>query len=314
MTARQGNASGTRVVQSLLSGRSISLPDVNRAPMPSLAPTGVIFNGAPVPGFGRISAESGYADVLSHRRKLGLLIPATNTTMEAELWRLICATPELEGIGIHVANVITPRPKFGNAEELAHYQRDFLAGLKVAVEQVQFAEPEYLIMGMSLEHILKGIAPIVAAMDDIARLTGLAWSTWQDAAAAALKKVAAKRIGLLTPFEATGNQNAERMFTDLGFEVAASFGFCCEYALHIAHIPDWAKEKAILELLATADNRLDAIVQCGTNMSLSQVSARLEPRIGIPIIGINGALFWHALRENGIGAPINGGSLLLKEF
>jgi maleate isomerase len=298
----------------LISGKPIPIPDVNMAPMPSLGATGVILNGRPAEGFGAIGSTCGYPDVLSHRRKLGLLIPATNTTMEAELWRLICANPALDGVGLHTANVMTPRPKFGNAEELAAYQRDFLAGLRLAVQQVQLAEPEYLIMGMSLEHILAGIGPIRAAMDDIGALTTLAWSTWQDAAEAALRKVGAKRIGLLTPFEATGNRNAEAMFTDLGFDVAASVGFCCEFALHIAHIPDWAKEKAILELLATADNRLDAIVQCGTNMSLSQVSARLEPRIGIPIIGINGALLWHALRENGIGASIHGGSLLLRDF
>ena len=48
------------------------------------------------------------------------------------------------------------------------------------------------------------------------------------------------------------------MFEDLGFEVVSTVGFCCEHALHVAHVPDWAKEKAILELLATADNRLDA--------------------------------------------------------
>ncbi len=299
---------------SLISGKVISIPDVNKAPMPSLGGSGVILNGEPAKGFGAISSACGYPDVLSHRRKFGLLIPATNTTMEAEVWRLICANPTLQGIGLHTANVITPRPKFGNPEELAIYQHDFLAGLQLAVEQVQLAEPEYLIMGMSLEHILAGIGPIRAAMDDVGALTHLAWSTWHDAAEAALRKVGAKRIGLLTPFEAAGNRNAERMFRDLGFNVAASVGFCCEFALHIAHIPDWAKEKAIVELLATAGNRLDAIVQCGTNMSLSQVSARLEPRLGIPIIGINGALLWHALRENGIGTPIHGGSLLLSEF
>jgi maleate isomerase len=310
-TAAQGAG---RSVTGLLSSRSISLPDVNKAPMPTLAASGVIVNGDPARDFGVIGSSCGYPDVLSHKRKFGLLIPATNTTMEAELWRLICANPALEGVGLHTANVMTPRPKFGNAEELAVYQRDFLAGLRLAVQQVQLAEPEYLIMGMSLEHILDGIGPIRAAMDDIAALTDLGWSTWQDAAAAALRKVGAKRIGLLTPFEATGNRNAEKMFGDLGFDVAASVGFCCEFALHIAHIPDWAKEKAIIELLATADNRLDAIVQCGTNMSLSQVSARLEPRIGIPVIGINGALLWHTLRENGFAAPVHGGSLLLRDF
>jgi maleate isomerase len=129
-----------------------------------------------------------------------------------------------------------------------------------------------------------------------------------------LTKFGARRIGLLTPFERTGNENASRMFEDLGFEVVSTVGFCCEHALHVAHVPDWAKEKAILELLATAENRLDAVVQCGTNMSMTQVSERLEPFLGIPIIGINAAIFWYALRENGFTDPICGAGVLLREF
>ena len=36
--------------------------------------------------------------------------------------------------------------------------------------------------------------------------------------------------------------------------------------------------------------------------------------IGIPIIGVNGAILWYALRENGFHAPLTGGGRLLREF
>jgi maleate isomerase len=45
-----------------------------------------------------------------------------------------------------------------------------------------------------------------------------------------------------------------------------------------------------------------------------QVSEQLEPVLRIPIIGINAALFWYALRENGITAPLMGAGMLLREF
>jgi maleate isomerase len=51
------------------------------------------------------------------------------------------------------------------------------------------------------------------------------------------------------------------MFEDLGFDVVASHGFACPNALAIAHVPDWAKEQAIVEQLATRANRRDAVVQ-----------------------------------------------------
>jgi len=83
---------------------------------------------------------------------------------------------------------------------------------------------------------------------------------------------------------------------------------------HIAHIPDEAKERAIVELLATPDHRLDAVVQCGTNMSMAAVSERLESKLGIPILGINATLFWYALRETGIRTPVHHAGRLLREF
>jgi len=67
-------------------------------------------------------------------------------------------------------------------------------------------------------------------------------------------------------------------------------------------------------LRITEDNQLDAIVQCGTNMSLLDVTEKLETVIGIPILGVNAVLFWYSLRENGFDAPMVGAGRLLSEF
>ncbi len=306
-----------------LSGKTITIPDVNVGPMPDLVAPGLIQDGAAVHEFGAIDPYCGYPDVRSYERKLGLLIPATNTSMEHELWSIIGSNSSLDahgksgvltGIGLHTCNVITPRPQLRTHEDLLEYKRQFLGGLKAAADQAMLAQPQYLIMGMSLEHIIDNLSEVDAPVRELEAHTGLTVATWHEAATAALRKFGAKRIGLLTPFDHNGNRNASRVFTELGFEVVTSVGFSCANALHIAHVPDWAKEKAILQLLATADNKLDAIVQCGTNMSLIQVSEKLEPQIGIPIIGINAATFWFALRENGITAPIKNAGLLLRRF
>ena len=306
-----------QVITGRLSGKQIEIPDANAPPMPALAPPGVVVNGRKADGFGDIDSSQGYPDVGSFRRKFGLLIPATNTSMEHELWGIIFANQGatgLRGIGLHTTPVITPRPKLATEADLAEYKKQFLGGAKAAVENALLAEPQYLIMGMSLEHILTGIQPIRAAMAEIESQTRLSWATWHDAALAALTKLKAKRIGLLTPFDAAGNRNATQMFEEMGYEVVASVGFSCANALHIAHIPDWAKERAIIELLATDKNRLDAVVQCGTNMSLSHVAERLEPLIGIPILGINAVTFWYAMRENGFDQSLTGAGRLLREF
>ena len=307
---------GSRTVTGRLSNKTITIPDVDLPPMPALAEPGVIVNGAKAEGFGEIGSFRGYPDVRSFRRKFGLLVPATNTTMEHELWSILLANRPggLDGIGLHTSNVVTPRPQLRTAEDLLEYKRQFLGGVQAALDTALLAQPQYLIMGMSLEHIISGIEPIRAAMAEVERLSDLSWATWHEAVSAALSCYGARRIGIITPFDTTGNRSAVRMFEDLGFEVAASVGFSCANALHIAHVPDWAKEKAVLELLATRENRLDAVVQCGTNMSMIGVAERLEPVIGIPVLGINAVLLWFALRENGFDSPLLGAGRLLREF
>ena len=219
----------------------------------------------------------------------------------------------LHGIGLHTTNVITPKPVLQTAADLEEYKRQFLGGLKTAVEHAMLAQPHYFIMGMSLEHIISTLEDVRSPIAELEARTGLACAAWHDAAVAALGRFKAKRIGLLTPFDAQGNRNATQVFSELGFDVVSTVGFACANALDIAHVPDAAKETAIADHLATRANRLDAVIQCGTNMSLSQVTERLEPRIGIPIIGINAALLWHALRENGFATPIPGAGRLLRE-
>jgi maleate isomerase len=307
---------GTRTAIGKLSGKEIATPDANMPPMPALAESGVILNGAKAENF-MIDSSRGYPDVRSFRRKFGLLVPATNTSMEYELWSIILNNrgPDgLDGVGLHTSNVLTPKPQLRTKEDFLEYKRQFLGGLRTALDTALLAEPQYLIMGMSLEHIIGGLEGIRAAMADIESYGGLSWATWHDAVAAALKGYNATRIGIITPFDRIGNQNAIQMFEDMGFHVVASVGFSCANALHIAHVPDWAKEKAIMELLATDTNRLDAVVQCGTNMSLIDVTERLEPVIDIPILGINAVLFWYALRENGIVNVVHGAGRLLREF
>ena len=94
--SRKSPWQGAQSIVGALSGKTITIPDANTAPMPSLAPTGVIHNGRPTPEFGRIDGGRGYPDVRSFKRKFGLLIPVTNTTMEHDLWSLVCKNPGLD--------------------------------------------------------------------------------------------------------------------------------------------------------------------------------------------------------------------------
>jgi len=59
---------------------------------------------------------------------------------------------------------------------------------------------------------------------------------------------------------------------------------------------------------------VDAIVQVGTNLSMVDLAAEYEAKLGKPVIAINTATYWHALRTNGIADRIEGLGRLLAEF
>ena len=299
-----------------LSGKKIVLPGVNDAPMPFINVPDIFYNGKPIPNF-NIKLSPGNPDSRSFNKKFALLIPATNTIVEHEMWSIIFNNQGeggLDGVGIHTTNIETPIIQVKTDADLQAFKNQYIEKLNSAIEQASLSQPEYLIMGMSLEHILHGISEIDGVMNQIESMHKYSWSTWTKAADAALKKYHAKRIGIITPWTSNANQNAIKMFQDLGYEVVADFGFSCTKLVDIAHIPDEAKEEAILKYLATPENKLDAIVQCGSNMSMLNVSEKLEKQLGIPILGINAVTLWYALRENGFTKPLNKSSRLLKEF
>ena len=56
---------------------------------------------------------------------------------------------------------------------------------------------------------------------------------------------------------------------------------------------------------------VDAIVQVGTNLSMVRFAAAAEWYLGKPVIAINTATYWHALRACGIDDKLQGFGKLL---
>jgi len=66
--------------------------------------------------------------------------------------------------------------------------------------------------------------------------------------------------------------------------------------------------EAILEV--NGDD-VDAVVQVGTNLAMARLADEAERWLHKPVLAINAAIYWYALRQNGIMDKIDGfGSLL----
>eukprot|EP01065_Artemidia_motanka_P047452 TRINITY_DN7440_c0_g1_i1.p1 TRINITY_DN7440_c0_g1~~TRINITY_DN7440_c0_g1_i1.p1 ORF type:complete len:372 (+),score=134.89 TRINITY_DN7440_c0_g1_i1:56-1117(+) len=298
---RAGNK--TRAVTGSLNGERVLIPDVNtgyNSPHPDVLCWKPEYRGLP--------------DQLENRMKFGLIIPSTNTTVEYDFWTMIKSNPALAGIGFHAAGILIDAPKLSCDADMLEFLEQFRRQIFVTVDRVMTAEPEYLIMGMSLETFFGGWEGNQEFKAELSGRCGLSLSTGAEACKAALGKFGAKRLGVITPYQDIGDKNVVKFFEEIGCTVQKIVGLKCGSATDIAHVPEAWCEDVILTHLNRPD--VDAIVQCGTNLSMVALADRLErdSRLGgKPIIPINAATLWFALRQVGVMEPMYGCTRLCRE-
>ena len=98
-----------------------------------------------------------------------------------------------------------------------------------------------------------------------------------------------------------------------GFAVVRDLYLECKSWTAIAEVPTDVLREKLIELNGDAGD-VDAIIQVGTNLSMVRLAAAAEMWLGKPVIAINTATYWHALRQNGILDKIPGLGRLLEEF
>jgi maleate isomerase len=114
---------------------------------------------------------------------------------------------------------------------------------------------------------------------------------------AALNVYKVKRIAFLSPYFEVANAQVRRFYEDCGFTVVRDVCLRRPSPVQIAHATDAMCREAIRQI---DGDDVDAIVQVGTNLSMIRLAAAAELFLGKPVIAINTATYWHALRALGI--------------
>jgi len=181
-----------------------------------------------------------------------------------------------------------------------------------AVARVMTAEPDYMVMGMSSETFWGGVEGNRRFIKQVNELSGgLGVATGAEACERALHSYGAKRIGVVTPYQPVGDDNVVRFFNEIGFDVVKIRGLRCPTAVSIAHVDEETLRQALIEV-NTHD--ADVLVQAGTNLSMVSLADEAERWLGKPVIAINAAIWWMALRDNGIEDKVYGCGRLLRDF
>jgi maleate isomerase len=248
-------------------------------------------------------------DVLGWRRKFGVLGPSTNTIVQPDFEMMRPA-----GVTNHYSRIFT-----ANAQAVSN--ESFSAGIEVigqnvldAVRSVMTCEPDYLVMAMSAITFYGGVAGADAFRSKVERASGVGISIGSHSCSAALNAYGGvKRLAILSPYYPVANKEVVRYFTECGFAVVRDIYLGCKSWTAIAEVTPQLLREKLIELNGSGRD-IDAIIQVGTNLSMVRLAAAAEMWLGKPVIAINTATYWHALRQNGIADKVAGLGRLLEDF
>jgi maleate isomerase len=249
-------------------------------------------------------------DYYAQRKMFGIVTPSANSCVQPE-------TDAMRPMGVtnQVGRMYTPDLKVGSDADFAAAMELLFDSIGPAVDSVMPCKPDHLILGISALTVWGG--NIAAAnklkLKMIERAGGgIDVTLPTDAILAALKvhKVK-KRIAIVEPYFPIIQPRIESFFKEAGYEV-----------VKINHLkgPQFSQytrvsSQYLIDAIRSIDSEdVEALVQFGANLPMAGIADETERWLSKPVIAVNIATYWHALRTCGIHDQKKGFTRLMSEF
>lgn len=231
------------------------------------------------------------------RGRIGLIVPATNTAMESDFWRL-----SSNGISIHTARMATKEKVTLDTLEAMEEES------KAAAARVSQCKPDVIVFGCTSGSFLKGKAWNKKIEQQLTKITQCPVITTTTSAEKALIELEVSQLDVVTPYIDKTNQLLKNYFTEAGFTLnnLQTFDMINQYE-HGA-IDPWEIYRLAKETYSSTSDGL--FIACTQLRSLDVISM-LEKDLGVPVVGAIQATWWYTLKTAGVNQSLEGfGSLL----
>ena len=246
-------------------------------------------------------------DSIGWRANWGVIAPSTNTSVQPEFDDM-----RPRGVTNHHVRIWIPDDPVASDDDFNKLMDNIRLEFDNAILRVMTCNPDYIVMGMSAETFWDGLAKSIELRERVKELSGLGVAMGSDACQAALRCYGdIKRIGVVTPYWPVGDKNVKIFFEDCGFEVVAIKGLKCDSPANIAQVTEDQLRDALVEL---NEHDVEALVQVGTNLAMARLAGEAEKWLKKPVLAINTATYWYAMRANGMDDIIEGFGSLMTDF
>ena len=247
-------------------------------------------------------------DILGYRHKFGIITPSTNTVVQPEY-------DDMRPVGVtnHISRMHIPDEPVTSDEEFNELIRRIDIAIEEAIDRVMTCHPDHLILGISAESIWGGgreAAEKIAARVR-SRAGDVPFTQAADAQPAALHAYGVKeRVSFVTPYFPGAETHIRAFADECGYTPVRMKHLERPGPVVIGHTPLADLRAAVHEI--NGDD-VEAIIQFGANLPMGRLAAQLENELGKPVICVNTATYWHALRSAGLPDQKRGFGRLLAE-
>jgi maleate cis-trans isomerase len=232
------------------------------------------------------------------RRRIGLLLPSSNTTQEAEFTRILP-----DGVTLHVARLPL---RTVEASSTARVVED----IESESQKLSDADVDAIVLAATAPSSRNGIGYDQKLIGRIELASGRKATTASTALIQALTALEVERLVLAAPWSEATNA------TTAGFIEASGFRVLGHSALgHVSNLEIGLLDERTAYDSGEAINRTEAqavMLACGNWPTLGIVD-RLEAAIGKPVLTTNQVSLWAVLRLADYQAPVAGWGRLLRD-
>src|SRR5262249_41456991 len=148
-------------------------------------------------------------DTLGYRKRIGIVVPSTNTTVEPE-----CEPMRPRGVTNHIGRSTIKERPLNTEQAFFDHMQAMREGTGTAIDQIMTTGVDHLIMGVALETFWGGVAAADKLQQELAERSGVEVSMGSTAAVAALRKFGAKTIAVVTPHQPRGDEIVRAYLTE----------------------------------------------------------------------------------------------------
>jgi maleate isomerase len=237
-----------------------------------------------------------FSDCRTMTRRIGLLIPSSNTSVEPEFY---CALPP--EITLHTARLYLSRISEASIAGM-------LTELETQARLLATADVDVIMLGAVAPGFLRGLGYDRELAARIAVATGKRALTTATALLESLHHLKVSRIAIGAPYDKVVSEIASRFLQANDIEVVGAQALGITENLEVGRLP---AESAYEMGLKLDSAKAQAIVFAGTNWRTMAITARLEAKIGKPVVSTTAAALWSALRMVGWQGALAGQGQLL---